>query len=176
MTADKLSVRHYLKIIYRKLFKKKSGFIRRSARIYHRQNTEIDKTAQIREFVIIQANRKVKIGKYSQLNPFVVIYGGVTIGDYVMIAPHVMIASGNHNFTQMEKPMRFAGSVSKGKVVIEDDVWIGANSTILDGVTVGKGAVIGAGSVVNCDIEPYSINAGVPIKKIGSRLDYLPDD
>ena len=55
------------------------------------------------------------------------------------------------------------------KIVIKDDVWLGSNVTILKGVTIGEGAVIAAGSVVNKDLEPYSINAGTPSKVIGYR-------
>jgi maltose O-acetyltransferase len=56
------------------------------------------------------------------------------------------------------------------KIVIEDDVWVGANSTILPGVKVGRGSVIGAGSVVNRDIPEYSFAAGVPAKVIRRRI------
>lgn len=55
-------------------------------------------------------------------------------------------------------------------IVIGNDVWIGNRVTILEGVTIGDGAIIGAGSVVTGDVEPYSINVGVPSKKIGDRF------
>ena len=61
------------------------------------------------------------------------------------------------------------GVNSKG-IVIEDDVWIGASATILDGVTISKGAVVAAGSVVNKKVDKYAIVAGVPAKVVGSRL------
>ena len=69
--------------------------------------------AELQEFVIIKTMKnKVKIGKYTQINPFTVIYGGsgVEIGENVMIAPHCMIASGNHDYKQTQHPMRFAGT------------------------------------------------------------------
>jgi acetyltransferase-like isoleucine patch superfamily enzyme len=128
---------------------------------------------EIQDYVIIRTyEHPVTIGKYSQINPYTVIYGGdgVTIGDYVMIAPHCMIVAGNHNHNQLEMPMRFAVSYSKGPIVIEDDVWIGANCTITDGITIGKGAVIGANSVVTKDVKPYDVVGGVPAKFIKSRL------
>ena len=129
--------------------------------------------AELQEFVIIKTMKnKVKIGKYTQINPFTVIYGGsgVEIGENVMIAPHCMIASGNHDYKQTQHPMRFAGTLSKGPIIIEDNVWIGANVTIADGVKIGKEAVIGSNSLVNRDVEPWSIVGGVPAKKIGNRM------
>ena len=61
-------------------------------------------------------------------------------------------------------------SFSKGDIVIEDDVWIGVNVTILSGVTIGQGAIIAAGSVVTSNVEPYSIYGGVPAKLIKKRF------
>lgn len=56
-----------------------------------------------------------------------------------------------------------------GKLVICDDVYIGANCSLMPNITIGEGAVIGAGSFVNRDVEPWSVNAGSPVKKIGER-------
>ena len=128
--------------------------------------------AELHEYVIIRTYKNpVVIGRYTQLNPFTVIYGGsgVYIGDNVMIAPHCMIASGNHNLNQKERPMRFAEDVTKGPIEIGDDVWIGANTTITDGVKIGKGAVIGANSVVTSNIPEYCVYAGTPAKLIKQR-------
>lgn len=125
---------------------------------------------EIKDNVIIQSFGNVVIGKYCQLNPFVVIYGGeVFIGDNVMIAPHCMISSGNHDYKQLDKPMRFAGDFTKGPIVIENDVWIGANVTITDGVRIGEGAVVAANSCVVKDVLPYTIVGGVPAKLISTR-------
>ena len=122
---------------------------------------------QINSFVVLWPTL-LEIGKYSQINPGTTIYGKVLIGCYVMIAPNCMLAGGNHGFSNIESPMIFQNNSSKG-IIIEDDVWIGANSTILDGVTIGKGAIIAAGSVVKKDVKPYEIVAGVPAKNIGFR-------
>jgi len=65
-------------------------------------------------------------------------------------------------------PIINQGIISKG-IKIEDDVWIGSNSTVLDGVTIGRGSVIGAGSVVTQDIPPFSVALGVPAKLIKER-------
>lgn len=132
---------------------------------------EIGDGAHIGDYVVINTTARVRIGKNSQLNYFNVITGegDVLIGDNVMIAPHVMISSAEHDFVQTEKPMRFAGSFSRGPVVIEDNVWIGANVTITDAVRIGHDAVVGANSVVTHDVAPYDIVVGVPARVLKNR-------
>jgi len=93
----------------------------------------------------------------------------VEIGDHVSIAPHVSFICSEeaNNGTEIcEIPYVKEQITREGKIIIKDNVWIGANVTILSGVTVGKCTVIGAGSVVLHDLEPYSIYAGVPARKI----------
>lgn len=121
----------------------------------------------INKFVTIWAT-KLTIGDNTQINPGTVIYGDVIIGNNVMIAPNCTIAGGNHKYTTRTKPMRFQGSDEK-PIIIEDDVWIGANSSILGGVTIRKGSIIGAGSVVTKDIQDYTINFGNPCIFIKNR-------
>lgn len=160
-------------------FKKQFGLVDKdhyehpTAIIQSRELVSIGDCAEINEYVIIKtAKEKVSIGRFTQVNPFTVIYGsaGVTIGNNVMIAPHCVIASGNHDFKQTSGPMRFAGTITNGPIVIEDNVWIGANCTILDGVRIGTEAVVAAGSVVNKDVPAWAIVGGVPAKVLGSRL------
>ncbi len=150
-------------------------WIHKTVKFINKRNIIIGKKTEIKDYCIIQVapDDTIEIGEFCQLNPFTVIYGGnVCIGNNVMIAPHCMIASGNHDFKQLETAMRFAGHFTKGPIIIEDDVWIGANVTITDGVNIGKGAVIAANSCVVGNVEPYDIFGGVPAKKIGSRLTY----
>lgn len=113
----------------------------------------------------------IRIGEWSQINPYVVLYAGsdINIGACVMIGPNCTLAAGSHDHIQTSRPMRFAGHPSSGPLVIGDDVWIGANCVITDGVNVGSGAVVAAGSVVNKSVPPYAIVAGVPAKVIGHR-------
>ena len=155
------------------LYKFRCGYyISRSAIIQSKKNLIMDKRAEMQDYVIIKGTRnKVEIGKNSLINPFTIIYSGsgVTIGENVMIGPHCMIASGNHGFKQTKIPMRFAKDISSGPIIIGDDVWIGANSVITDGVKIGYEAVIAAGSVVTNDVKPWSIVGGVPAKVIGNR-------
>lgn len=88
-----------------------------------------------------------------------------------MITPHCLIASGNHDFKQIEVSMRFAKSISKEPIIfiIIDNVWIGAHSVITDGVKIVNDSVVAAGSVVTTEVLPWSILAGVPAKGIRSR-------
>ena len=110
----------------------------------------------------------LEMGNYVQINPGTSIYGKVSIGSHVMIAPNCMIAGGNHGTELSGIPMRFQKSTEKG-ICIEDDVWIGANSVILDGVNIGRGCIIGAGSVVNKNIPAYSVAVGNPARIIKNR-------
>jgi len=154
-------------------YKMKSGyFIHKTASLKSKKLIKIGKYAEIQEYVIIRAFTKpISIGRYTQINPFTVIYGfnEVIIGNEVMIAPHCMIVSGSHNYKQTDISMRFAKEFTLGSIIIEDGVWIGANSTILDGVKIGNNAVVAANSVVTKDVLPYEIVGGAPAKKIGNR-------
>lgn len=86
-----------------------------------------------------------------------------------MMGPEVYIYTQNHRFDQLDITMDSQGFGEEKSVVIEDDVWIGSRVTILPGVTVGTGSVIGASSVVTKDIPPYSIACGNPAKIVKSR-------
>jgi len=104
------------------------------------------------------------IGAYSFLGG----QGGINIGQNVIIGPKVSIFSENHEFDQLDIPIRLQHPTRKG-VVIEDNCWIGANSTIVDGVTIHSGCIVAAGSVVTKDVAPNTITGGVPAKTIRVR-------
>jgi acetyltransferase-like isoleucine patch superfamily enzyme len=161
-----------LLIAARNLTRKKDYFIDKTAILKNRKLIEIGNKSEIKEYVIIQASlNKIIIGSHTQINPFTVIYGHseINIGNNVMIAPHCTIAAGNHDYKQLQKPIRFASTLTKGPIIIKNDVWIGANCTITDGVTINEGAVIAANSLVNKDVMPYAIVGGVPISIISNR-------
>jgi len=94
----------------------------------------------------------------------------VTIGDKVRIGLRVNIITNNHVFVDHKRPIMEQGSAC-APVIIENDVWVGVNVTILPGVTVGEGAVIGAVAVVTKDVNPYTVVVGVPAKEICKRCD-----
>ena len=162
-----------LNTVLKKYFRKKLFDIHKTAIIWGKENLIISKDAKIWEYAIIRSVvGKLELGENSRIGPFSVVFTGqkgIKIGRDVMIAPHCVIAAGNYNFKQIEKPMVKAKSFTKGPIIIEDDVWIGANCTVTDGVKIGTGAVIGANSVVNKDVKPYDIVAGNPIKVISNR-------
>lgn len=94
--------------------------------------------------------------------------GFIKLGNNVIIGPNSVLRAANHIFTDLDKPIRYQGH-SGGKIIIEDDCWLGANVIVLKDVTVGKGSVIGAGAIVTKDIPPLSIAVGVPARVIGHR-------
>jgi acetyltransferase-like isoleucine patch superfamily enzyme len=88
----------------------------------------------------------------------------------VAIAANCTIAPVNHAFQDKDKLIIHQGFLpSKGGIRIEDDVWIGANSILLDGAFLRKGCVIGAGSIVRGELEAYGVYAGNPLKKVKTR-------
>ncbi|MFH0863476.1 MAG: acyltransferase [Candidatus Gottesmanbacteria bacterium] len=112
----------------------------------------------------------IEIGDYTSINHHSVIdgRGGLKIGKYVMISNNVCVFTSSHSFQKRDKPMRFQ-AITQGRIVIEDDAWIGVNAVIMPGVTVGKGAIIAANAVVTNDVESYSIVGGIPAKLIKYR-------
>lgn len=94
--------------------------------------------------------------------------GPVMIGENVIMGQHVCFHPENHNFDRTDVPIKLQGTVRQG-ITIEDDVWVGANVTFLDGAHVGRGCVIGAGSLVRGSIPAYSIAVGAPARIIRSR-------
>ena len=112
----------------------------------------------------------ITIGDNCSINPYCIIYGvaDTIIGNNVLIAGHCMIIPNNHNYSRKDISIRDQGNTFKG-IIIEDDVWIGHGCSILDGVTISKGSIIAAGSVVNKSVPPYSIYGGVPAKLLKKR-------
>jgi len=113
------------------------------------------------------------IGNKCYINSGTVIYSGngVFLGEGVMIAANCTIAPVNHGYLKKNIPILEQGFLeSKGGIHIDDDVWIGANCIVLDGAKIGKGVVVGAGSVVRGSLQPYGVYAGNPAKKIGARF------
>lgn len=95
--------------------------------------------------------------------------GGVKIGDRVLIGYRTQIISANHKIPRNRRQIFNAGH-NFGRVTVESDVWIGANCMLLPGITIGSGAVVGAGSVVTKDVPSYSVVAGNPARIVRQRL------
>ena len=112
------------------------------------------------------------IGENVYINSGSVLYSGngIEIGDNTIIGPNCSITPAEHEFIDKNKLIREQGfRKTKFGIRIEEDVWIGSSVVILAGAIIRKGSVIGANSMVNKETEPFSINYGSPIRKIGFR-------
>ncbi len=95
--------------------------------------------------------------------------GSIIIGDHVQLAPRCALYPYQHGITDLNTPIARQPITSKGDIIIEDDVWLGVGVIVMDGVRIGRGAVVGAGAVVTEDIPAYAIAVGVPARVIGDR-------
>ena len=144
------------------------------AKMIRAQNAEIDDATRILDNVFIDAGKALKIGKYSMITWFSLIEGGATtvIGDRVFVGPGTKILTSTYKlhgvFAAENLPENYQ-EIMYGDITIENDAYIGANCTIMPGVTIHEGAVIGANALVNKDVEPWGIYVGSPCKKIGER-------
>lgn len=127
-----------------------------------KDNTIIECTAVLRSVAEgIRIGNNVGISQ----NCFFAARAMIEIGNEVIIGPGVSLFSENHNYKDINTPIRLQGETRK-KIVIEDDVWIGANAIILAGVHIGKHSVVGAGSVVTKDVPANSVVVGSPAKLV----------
>jgi acetyltransferase-like isoleucine patch superfamily enzyme len=141
----------------------------RGSRIVVGQRTHIDAFAIIR---CVGGMGDVVIDADSRIGPHCVLYSGngITIGKFVLMAPHVSVVPANHAFHSRDVPMAHQRFLpSRGGVVIEDDVCIGAQAVLLDGTHIERGAIIAAGSVVRGHVPAYQIWGGVPAHFIKDR-------
>lgn len=126
------------------------------------------------------APKKLCMGRYVYIGKHVHIEANADIGDYCLIANRVaFVGRHDHDFRCVGYPIRFAPWIGSQRlpspyvnenIFVEQDVWIGYGATALTGVTIGRGSVVAAGSLVTGDIPPYSIAAGVPARVIGARF------
>jgi acetyltransferase-like isoleucine patch superfamily enzyme len=112
----------------------------------------------------------VEIGDHVFMGRSVHVASPLTIGNDVMIASYVAFIGGDHRFDDVGVVMRDSGRGNARRIVIEDDVWIGHGAILLHGVRVGRGSVVGAGSVVTKSVPPCTIVAGNPARKIRDRF------
>jgi acetyltransferase-like isoleucine patch superfamily enzyme len=113
----------------------------------------------------------IKIGERTHIQPrcqMSAYKGSLVIGKRVEIAPYCAFYPYNHGM-EPELPIRHQPLISKGGIIVEDDAWLSVRVTVLDGVRIGKGAVVGAGSVVTRDLPDYSISAGNPARVLKFR-------
>ncbi|MDP4179984.1 MAG: acyltransferase [Bacillota bacterium] len=114
------------------------------------------------------SGRDIEIGDNTGLGINCRIMGPLKIGSEVMMGPEVMIFTQNHENSRLDIPMN-RQTAPKRPVVIEDDVWIAARVIILPGITVHKGAILGAGAVITKDVPEYAVVGGNPARIIKFR-------
>jgi acetyltransferase-like isoleucine patch superfamily enzyme len=149
--------------------------IRRGTVIY--EDTSIGDGCETGHNVLIREN--VYIGKRCKIGSYTILDGYVTIGDDTVIQSAVYIppkvSIGSRVFIAPRVVFtndRYPSSKRIIETIIEDDVVIGANSTIIAGIKIGKGAVIAAGSVVTKSVEPYTVVVGIPARPVMTREEY----
>jgi acetyltransferase-like isoleucine patch superfamily enzyme len=147
--------------------------IHRTARVYCSRDAPVVLGAgtELERGALVASHRgQVHIGERSKVGHYSVLHGhgGLSVGSDVLIAHHVCIIAANHRFDDPARVIAEQGETREG-IVIDSDVWIGSNVSIMDGVRVGRGAVIAAGAVVTRDVEPFAVVAGVPARQIKQR-------
>jgi maltose O-acetyltransferase len=143
---------HFIRYIFFKILFKEYG-----------KNVMIDYKTFFRYFGGIKIGNNVSINRGCEF--FTSSYLGtiIDIKENVVFSPNVKIYSAGHDYKYLNLPD------TSGNVIIEKNVWIGGNSIILQGVTIGEGSVIAANSIVTKDVLPYVIVAGIPAKTIKKR-------
>lgn len=162
-------------------------FIDPSAILITGKNGELDLKGNnyIGRNVELGTEGKIEIGYGTSIQDRCIIVGDIEIGKYCLLSLNVHLSSGKHNYNF--KPEYYIRDQDKlvslnkeafvdysKKVVIEDDCWLGINSVVMQGITIGRGSVIGANSVITKNVEPFSIMVGAPARLIKKRLDFLP--
>lgn len=117
-----------------------------------------------------QIGAGIWIGRNSSMDAFAFVGagGGVRVGENVLMGQHVSFHAENHGFERIDVPIKDQG-VTRSGIIVEDDCWIGSNVTFLDGAHVGRGSVIGAGSVITGSIPPLSVAVGIPARAVRKR-------
>jgi acetyltransferase-like isoleucine patch superfamily enzyme len=134
-------------------------------------NVMIGPYSLVRASVLSNLGAGIRMGNNSAVDAYSYIgaAGPITIGENVIMGQHVCFHAENHNYDRVDIPIKHQGTRRKG-IVIEDDCWVGANTTFLDGAHIGRGCVIAAGSLVRGNIPRYSIIVGAPARVLKSRL------
>jgi maltose O-acetyltransferase len=111
---------------------------------------------------------KVSIGEHCHINENCFLQG-VTIGNYVLIAPNLSVINSNHKHKDKEIPIILQGDMAEKNPIIEDNVWVGRNVVILPNTTIEEGSIVGAGAVVTKNVKKFTIVGGIPAKFIKER-------
>lgn len=148
--------------------KGKNSLVRSNTRmdVFPYNPFRIGRNSTIEDFSTVNNGMgEISIGDNSRVGISNVLIGPVSIGNYVIMAQNVVISGLNHSYQDVTMPTSLQ-KCTTSKITVEDEVWIGANSVITAGVTIGKHSVVAGGSVVTKDVPPYTIVAGNPAKVI----------
>ena len=145
-----------------------------TCKIQRPQFAELDDFSRIMDFSFVDAGESFKLGKYSIITWHCVVEGMAKtfIGDRCFVGPGSKLLTSTYELNGWYSSELLPDGAHKtryGDIVIKDDAYIGANCTIMPGVTIGEGAVVGANALVNKDLDPWGIYVGVQCKKIGER-------
>ena len=143
----------------------KGSIIRRKARLdIIPKKITLGKKSVIEDYTIINNGMgDIFIGDYTHVTSRVKLVGPVTLGNYVTIGSGAQITGLTHNYLDVTRPIAKQG-VTPNRTVVEDDVWIGGNSCINQGITIGTHSIIASGSVVTKNVPPYSVVGGNPAR------------
>jgi acetyltransferase-like isoleucine patch superfamily enzyme len=152
------------------------------AKIAKPEFVEIGEGTMIDDFTFINGGASTYLGRYIHIASFASIIGGgeLVMGDYSVLATGARVITGTDTYYGRKRMSTALPLVQRnlirGRVVMEKDVFIGANSVVHPNVTIGEGAVIGSCSLVKENVAPWSINVGCPCRKIGDRPKVKVDD
>jgi len=140
------------------------------SRVMTLRGAKVGKRVKLLQGISIDRFWQLEIGDDVSIasNVLLIARGGIKIGDRSMIGHGSKLVSASHNIPPDRKPIRFSGAYLK-EILIGNDVWIGVQSVILPGVTVGEGAIVAAGAVATKDVEPFTVVGGVPARLIRVR-------
>jgi len=142
------------------------------ALVFHPENVSLDEDVYVGHYAILKGyyRNELVVGRGSWIGQAAFLHaaGGIRIGADVGIGPHVCILTSVHGEPGRERPI-MAGALELAPVVLEDGCDLGVGSIVLPGVTVGRGAQVGAGAVVTEDVAPYAVVAGSPARLLRTR-------
>jgi len=156
----------FLKSLFYKLGYHIHDHVAPVAKMHISGNPRIHPTASIR------CGESISLGKNSHINAFCCVWASpnsrIILGENLLMGPGCKLFSSNHSTENINIPMNVQPYVQKD-IIVGNDVWLGANSVILAGTTIGDGTIVAAGAVVTKDLPPYVIAAGIPARPIKAR-------
>jgi acetyltransferase-like isoleucine patch superfamily enzyme len=146
---------------------------------------EIGAGCYLGRYVELGPGGDILIGDQTSIQDRSILVGDVRVGRYCVLSLNVLLTSGRHYFDRWspilirDQDLRVASdlemrAVHSRPIVVEEDCWLGMNSVIMPGVTIGRGSIVGSNAVVTSNLPPYSVAVGVPARIVRQRLDFTP--